>query len=350
MSTLLVGCGYWGKNWAKTLHHLGELAAICDPRPDIQAALKSEYPGVAVYDDLQAALSGSNPPDSLPHQINQAAIETVVIATPVLTHDDMARQCLLAGKHVLVEKPLALSPTEAQALVALAERQERILAVGHLLLYQPALLHLKALMDAGALGDILGIECTRVNLGQIRNEENVWWSLAPHDLSILCMLTNEPWHVISAQKLNWLQRPGLEDAVHVILNSASGKQARVSVSWYSPVKRHETVVIGSRKIAIFEDTQPPEKKLQLLDYDLQSADAHVLSIQKGACAFLNYPQTDDDLLTRQAKAFLEMTRGQRESIPNSGYNGLQVVRLLAEAQALLEQSPQRFTPYSLVEK
>lgn len=140
MTILLVGCGYWGKNWAKTLHRIGELGAVCDPRPEIQATLKEQYPGVALFDQLTDALA-------------HPGIEAVVVATPVTTHLDVGRQCLLADKSVLVEKPLTLSAQESEELVDLADTQGKTLAVGHILMHHPALLKLQSLIRDGELGD-----------------------------------------------------------------------------------------------------------------------------------------------------------------------------------------------------
>ncbi len=324
MSILLVGCGYWGQNWAKTLFRLNLLAGVCDPRPDIQATLRQQYPDVALFSDLEAALRDER-------------VQAVVIATPVITHFEMARQCLEANRSVLVEKPLAFTPEEAQALVTLAEHRNLTLAVGHLLLYQPALLKLKTLMDTGPLGEILGVQCNRINLGKVRNEENVWWSLAPHDLSIIAMLLDEPLTVVQAQAHCYLGRPQLPDAVTAQLRSASGKSASVHVNWLSPMKRHETVVIGSQKIAVFEDTEPPERKLKLLDYALDWSGDLVQGLTKGTEEFVSYAQGPVDLLGLQAQAFWAHSQSGHGALPNHGRNGLQVVQLLSETQRLLDQ-------------
>lgn len=325
MSVLLIGCGYWGANWAKALTSIGELGAICDARPQIQAELKAKYPQVALYTDLA---------DALKHP----GIESTIIATPVVSHCEVARQCLLAGKHILVEKPLTLVPEEAEFLVKLAEGGGLIIAVGHLLLYHPALVKMKDMIDDGELGDILSVQCTRVNLGKVRNEENVWWSLAPHDLSIISMLLEEPVALQSATGMNLLKRPGIEDTVQVNLLSQSGRSASIQVSWLAPVKKHETLVIGSRAMAIFEDTLPVGQKLQVLEYTLDREGQQVHGAQRGETRIVAYDQPAEDLLTTQAKAFIAATRGHRASLPNDGRNGLQVVQLLAEAQERMDQA------------
>jgi len=240
-----------------------------------------------------------------------------------------------------------LDPEEAEFLAKLAEGGGLILAVGHLLLYHPALIQLKALMDAGELGEILSVQCTRVNLGKIRNEENVWWSLAPHDLSIISMLLgestdDEPLTLQSVSGLSLLKRPGLEDSVQAHLLSASGKSASVQVSWLAPVKKHETLVIGSQAMAIFDDALPAGQKLQILDYELCRDGQRVQHIQRGESRFVDYEsfmtQPNEDLLTTQAKAFLQAIRGQRHALPNDSQNGVQVVRLLWEVQQKINSS------------
>jgi len=333
MSVLLIGCGYWGNNWAKALHNMGELGAICDARSEIQADLKAKYPQAVLYTELTEAL-------------RHPGLEAAIVATPVVTHCEVARQCLLAGKHVLVEKPLTLVPEESEFLTKLAEGGGLILAVGHLLLYHPALAKLKELMDAGALGEILSVQCTRVNLGKIRNEESVWWSLAPHDLSIISMLLGEPLTIQSATGMNLLKRPGIEDTVQVNLRSHSGKSGSIQVSWLSPVKKHETVVIGSRAIAIFDDALPTGEKLKILEYALERQGDQVKHIQREQTLLIEYEQPADDLLTLQAKAFLQATRGQRASLHNDAANALQVVQLLAKAQALMTQADSNHPQHS----
>ncbi len=326
MKALLVGCGYWGQNWAKTLYRLDALGAICEPSPHIQQALRQNYPDVPLYEDLQQALS-------------QADAQVVVIATPVPTHLQVASTCLMARKHVLVEKPLTLTTDDAATLVHLAEENHVTLAVGHLLMYHPALLKLRGLIRDGILGDILSVQCTRINMGKVRNEENCWWSLAPHDISILSMLLGEPFEPVSALKMNPLQRD-IEDTVIVNFATPSGKTALIHNSWLSPVKKHETVVIGSRKIAVFEDTLPAEKKLTLIDYDLAREGDIVQDIRKGSSLAVEY-HADDELLAMEAKAFL--TAAEHNSpLDNDGRNGLQVVQILEQVQSMLDRQPAPF--------
>jgi|SRR6478609_2690467 len=322
MSILLIGCGYWGRNWAKTLNAIGELGAICEPSPVLQEQIKSNYPDVAVYAKLDDALKHSG-------------IEGCVIATPVPTHSIVAQQCLLADKHVLVEKPLTLYSIEAEELVELAESRNLVLAVGHVLMYHPALLALQNLIRSGELGEILAVQCTRVNLGKIRNEENVWWSLAPHDISIVSLLLEEPLIPVSASRQNLLRRPEIADTVSASFTTPSGREASVRVSWLSPVKQHETIVIGSEKIAIFDDALPADRKLSVLDYHLDRNGDHVSEIQRGNSQAISFETGGDDILTREARGFIAAIR-DGASIPNTGRNGLLIVQMLEQVQSMLE--------------
>lgn len=321
MTMLLIGCGYWGQNWAKTLARLNCLSAICDPAIET-LNLCDRYPQVALYDTVEQALL-------------HPGIEGVIIAAPAPLHSTIATQCLLSGKHVLVEKPMTLTTQESEELVRLASEKNRVLAVGHLLMYHPALLKLQAMIRAGELGDVLAVQCTRANLGKIRNEENCWWSFAPHDVSILTMLLEEPIEVVSAIKLNPLGRPEIEDEVVASFRTSSGRAASIRVSWLSPMKTHQTVVIGTQKMAIFEDTQPPDKKLVLLDYQIDRLGDHVQSVQKGHLSYVPY-DTQDELLAMEAQAFIEAIRSGA-SLQNDGYNGLQAIRILEEVQELLHR-------------
>jgi predicted dehydrogenase len=299
------------------------LAGICEPSPDHQRFLKETYPHIPVYEQLDEALA-------------QCKSDAVVIATTAATHAEIARKCLLAGRHALVEKPMALSMQDAEEIVYLAQAHDRVLAVGHLLMYHPGLLKLNALIDSGELGDILSVQCTRTNLGKIRNEENAWWSLAPHDLSILSLLLREKYSLTNAAGHQLLGRPELPDTVTALFRSESGRQGSIHVSWLAPEKKHETIVIGTQKIAIFDDAQPVERKLGVLDYTLDRQGRMIQGIQRGAMAYISY-ETPNELLFLEAQAFLAAVRGEINHLPNDGANGLEVVKQLTEVQAMLDQ-------------
>ena len=330
MTVLLIGYGYWGKNWAKTLAELGQLAGVCDvclngPIP--------EYRDVPVFASLEEALASSIP------------FEGVVIATPAVTHRAVAEQALRANKHVLVEKPMALTLDDAQSMVALAESMERRIAVGHVLLSHPAVEALTDLVRSGELGDILGIYCQRLNLGKLRNEENAWWSLAPHDVALVSsLLNNAPVNVTAVAGHCLLNRPGLEDTVTMALTSDAGVNASIHVSWLSPFKRHETVVVGSRQMAVLDDTQPLDKKLMRLPYDIETlpqSSSHssgaLGAITKGDPVYV--PITDTTMpLTRQAQRFIAAMSDSSIVLPNDGWHALRVTSVMADVDAYLKLS------------
>ena len=186
-----IGAGYWGQNLVRNFHDLGVLSWICEAEPGRRAQLSTAYPGVQIAASIDQLLADPN-------------VHGVAIATPAETHGDIVRQVLLAGKDVLVEKPLALSVAVGQELVALAAENERVLMVGHLLWYHPAVLKLKELVETGDLGRLQYIYSTRLNLGKIRREENILWSFAPHDISVILGLVGEVPEAIDAHGGNYL--------------------------------------------------------------------------------------------------------------------------------------------------
>jgi UDP-2-acetamido-3-amino-2,3-dideoxy-glucuronate N-acetyltransferase len=240
-----VGCGYWGKNIARNFAELRALSAICDTDPAAAARLGSEH-RVPVLGWKQV--------------LADRAISCVAIAAPANYHAELAREALDAGKHVFVEKPLATDVDHALPLCKLAAERKLVLMVGHLLQYHPAFLALKALVDRGELGRLQYIYSNRLNLGKIRREENILWSFAPHDISMILALTGEePIHV-RAVSSNILQKT-VADVTTTHLSFPSGTQAHVFVSWLHPIKEQKLVVVGERGMAIFNDGEPWDRKL-----------------------------------------------------------------------------------------
>jgi UDP-2-acetamido-3-amino-2,3-dideoxy-glucuronate N-acetyltransferase len=194
-------------------------------------------------------------------------VRGVAIATPAETHGRLVRQSLEAGKDVLVEKPLCLSSHEGKELVALAAETDRMLMVGHLLWYHPAILKLKELVDAGELGRIQYISSNRLNLGKIRREENILWSFAPHDVSVILGLVGEMPDMVEAWGGNYLHDK-IADVTVSVLSFASGVKAHIFVSWLHPFKEQKLIVVGDRKMAVFDDTEP-ENKLSLYPFSIE---------------------------------------------------------------------------------
>jgi predicted dehydrogenase len=239
------GVGGWGKNVVRVVGELSELAWICDIDEARRAEYAQRYP--------QARVTGSF--DEL---VADADVEAVVIATPVPTHYELAKQALEADKHVFVEKPPAMRGEEMEELVRLAEARGRVLMPGHLLLYHPGLAKVKELVDSGALGEVACVYGNRQNLGVIRSNENALWSLGVHDLSvILWLLGEEPTEAV-AHGMDYLQK-GIEDVVFCFLRFPSGKVAHMHLSWLDPHKMRKMTVVGTEKMAVFDDMELDRK-------------------------------------------------------------------------------------------
>ena len=238
-SVALVGCGLWGRNVARVLAQLGALKVICDADANNVQPLSTELK-VEFTTDLAAALQ-------------MPGIDAVAIATPAATHADVARQVLLAGKHVYIEKPIALSIADATEVAALAVERGRVLMVGHLLQYHPGFIKLLELVRQRALGKITYAYSNRLNQGRVRTEENAMWSLAPHDFSMILAVAGEAPSAVTASGAAIVQL-GIPDLATVHLAFANGVKAHIFCSWLNPFKEHKLTVIGDQAMAVFDDT------------------------------------------------------------------------------------------------
>ena len=241
----VVGAGYWGQNLVRNFHAIGALAAVCDLDEERLRSVTEAYPRCQVYSDYDKLLRDSE-------------VGAVVIATPAETHAAMVRNALLVGKDVFTEKPLCLSAAEGEELASLARQRRRILMVGHLLWYHPAILKLKQLIAEGALGRIQYIYSNRLNLGRIRREENILWSFAPHDISVILGLLDEMPDSVHAQGGNYLHA-GIADVTVSLMSFPSGVNAHIFVSWLHPYKEQKLVIIGEHKMAVFDDVEKQDK-------------------------------------------------------------------------------------------
>jgi predicted dehydrogenase len=238
----VVGLGYWGPNLVRNLHELpgAEVAAVCDARPDRLASITDRYPAIRGVQDLDAILEDRD-------------IDAVVLATPVSTHYELADRALHAGKHVFVEKPLAASGTEATALLETAAQRGLVLMPGHTFLYSPPVDTIRALIESGELGDIYFVSSSRVNLGLHQADVSVVWDLGPHDFSILRYWLGETPSRVSAMSRGCIL-PNVPDVTFVNMEYPSGAVAHVELSWLAPSKLRRTTVVGSRKMAVYDDT------------------------------------------------------------------------------------------------
>jgi UDP-2-acetamido-3-amino-2,3-dideoxy-glucuronate N-acetyltransferase len=246
-NVVVVGTGYWGKNLVRNFHDLDALYGICDVDERAMEPFKEKYPEITTFTNFKVLL-------------RDPAVAAVVVSTPAKTHYALVKEALAAGKDVFVEKPLALTYKEGVELVALAEEKKRILMVGHILEYHPAVAKLKELVDSGELGDIRYIYSNRLNLGKIRTEENILWSFAPHDISVILYLLNEMPEKVAAHGGNYLN-PHIADVTISTMNFPSGAKAHIFVSWLHPYKEQKLVIVGSKKMMVFDDVNPQAARL-----------------------------------------------------------------------------------------
>jgi len=245
VNVCIVGTGYWGKNLVRNFAAIdrAHLALICDQDPGARSRMAAQYPGVETVEDVAQVLGRDD-------------VDALVIATPAVTHFDLARAALEAGKHVFVEKPLCLEPAQAAELVHKAEEQGRVLMVGHLLEYHPGVQWIKEHLKD--LGEIYYLYSQRLNLGIVRKDESAWWSLAPHDISVILYLLEQMPDTVSARGASYL-RPGVEDVVFATLSFPDGKMAQIQVSWLDPHKIRKLTLVGDRKMVTFDDMEASEK-------------------------------------------------------------------------------------------
>ena len=314
----VIGSGYWGKNLVRNHHRIGSLKLICDSNESLLASFAAQYEGVETCMALSDVLSRKD-------------IDGVVIATPAETHFGLAREALLAGKHVYVEKPLVLDENEGQALIDLAAQKKLVLMVGHLLQYHPVFVKLKEIVQNGELGRIDYIYSHRLNLGKIRREENILWSFAPHDISMILSLAGEEPESVSATGGCYLHKK-IADVTTTHMEFPSGLKAHIFVSWLHPFKEQKLVVVGERKMAVFDDTLPWEDKLLLYPHRIDWKGGAPVPV-KGEPERLDIPQAEP--LLRECEHFLDsLSNGTRPA--TDGAEGLRVLKILNAAQRSLD--------------
>lgn len=314
----VIGWGYWGPKIARNLSSLPQSAVtmVADLDAHRLETIAEQDSSIQTTTHIE--------------DLFKSNVDGVVIVTPVNTHFTLARQALLHGKHVLVEKPLTTSVAEAEELVALAEERQRILMVGHTFEYNPAVNELRKIIQSGELGNIYSIETERVNLGLFRNDINVIWDLAPHDVSILLYLLNQKPEHIKVQAHAHVQRH-IHDTAHIDLVFAGGMSAHIHVSWLHPCKIRRVTIIGDARMAVYDDTNPAE----MLKIYNKGADVHadpVVSYRHGA---ITIPHIDwVEPLRLECEDFVHAIRTGEQPRAHGGV-GLEVVRVLAQAQEAL---------------
>jgi predicted dehydrogenase len=306
----VVGCGYWGKNLVRNFAQLGSLAMTCDSTPGGRETARQIAPQAPVLADVREVLD--------------SAVQGVVIATPAETHFDLTAQALQAGKDVLVEKPLALTHEQGARVVRLAAERDRILMVGHVLEYHPAVVRLVELVRAGELGKLHYIYSNRLSLGKVRREENILWSFAPHDVAVILRLMGRLPFQVTACGGSYLQ-PNIADVTVTNLLFEDGVRAHIHVSWLHPFKEQRLVVIGSRKMASFDDVA---KKLLLYDQRVEIQEGQPVPV-KGEGE--EVPFGSDEPLRSECQAFLDAIATRKPPLTD-GRSGLDVLAILGAAQ------------------
>ncbi len=323
----VIGAGYWGKNLLRNFSELQALYAICESDPDNSNL--APYTGIKLYTEYRDLLSDSN-------------VEAVAIAAPAVMHYEMVKKALELGKDVYVEKPLALTVKEGEELVQLAEKKSRILMVGHILRYHPAVIKLKELISTGQLGKIQYIYSNRLNIGKLRTEENILWSFAPHDISVILMLLEDEPIKVSAFGGDYLNE-GVYDTTLTALEFKNEVKGHIFVNWLHPYKEQKLIVVGSKAMAVFDDVS--KEKLFLYPHKIEWKDGKIPVAQKADYQVI--PIEAGEPLKRELSHFLECVI-QRKKPLTDGAEGLRVLKILESAEKSIADSKLRQSPNQLL--
>lgn len=308
-----VGIGYWGKNILRNLYELGVLHTACDTNKEIISSLKKVYPDVNFTTDFEEVLECKE-------------IKAVAISTPAASHYEFVKKALLADKDVFVEKPLALTVKEGRELLELAESKKKVLMVGHILRYHPAVKKLKELISDGVLGKIQYIYSNRLNIGKLRTEENILWSFAPHDISVILMLLEEEPFKITSVGGDYLNR-GIYDTTLTVLEFKNEVKAHIFVSWLHPYKEQKLVVVGSKAMAVFDDVS--KEKLFLYPHKIEWKDGKIPVAQKAECEVI--PVEGGEPLKIELNHFIECVLERKRPLTD-GEEALRVLGILEASE------------------
>ncbi len=326
-----LGAGHWGPNLIRNFMQLDEVGefTVCDLEEVRLKKMHRRYPGIRITQSVEDVLT-------------KPEIDAVVIAIPAALHYEYAKKALLAGKHVLVEKPLAMTTKQAEELIALAKAKEKVLMVGHTFLFNAAVLKAKQYIDSGELGEIYYILSQRLNLGRVRQDVNAMWNLAPHDISIILYWLDEEPSSVSAKGLTFLQE-GIEDVVLMDLVFPSGRAAHIHISWLHPQKTRQMTIVGSKKMLVYDDVSSDAKivvhdkgvektRIPRVLPDVESFADFQLASRMGD---IHIPKIDfKEPLSLECQHFIECIFNGSKPIPD-GENGRKVVKVLEEAQGYL---------------
>lgn len=310
MNVGVVGCGYWGKNLVRNFSELGFLHAISDPNLVVATKMASRYGVPALTFD----------------QLLSSDCDGIAIAAPATAHAMLAEAAFFAKKHVYVEKPLAMTLEEADRMIRAAHTAGRHLMVGHLLQYHPVFLRLREIIASGRLGNIDYISSTRLSPGRVRCEEDVLWSFAPHDISMVLSLAASRLVELDCEGFATLQ-PGIVDRAHLSLSFESGLQCDISCSWLHPEKEQKLVVVGTKGMAVFDDTLPWDHKLAIYEHEIDQSKIPPNLVKAPA----RYePVVYAEPLKNECQYFVDLIAG-RVPPRTDGYEGRQVLEVLAQA-------------------
>lgn len=313
----VVGCGYWGKNLVRNFYELGVLAAVCDPVEMVAKKFSEQY---------------NVPSKTWLEILRDKTIQGVVLVVPAVLHAQLCCEAIQAGKDVYVEKPLALTEEEGLQIKRALDASSQILLVGHLLQYHPAVVKIKELVKSGVLGDLKYIRSHRFNMGKIRHEENVLWSFAPHDFSVVHSIANSPLKTIQSHG-QYLFNDDIADRVDVAMEFESGVHAEVCVSWVHPFKEQKLVVGGTKGMLVFDDTLPLEQKLKLYKHNYSRNGKNIVT-EKAEPEWIVLDPIEP--LKAECQHFMDCIKDRQQ--PRTDIDeGMAVVRMLQFAQEELNK-------------
>lgn len=307
----VIGCGHWGKNLVRNFAELGALAAVCDPNDKLAQSYANQYN----VGNLSFATILANP-----------AIEGVVLAVPASLHASMAIEAMVAGKYVYVEKPLAMNSIEAETMIASAKENNVHLMVGHLLQYHPVFMAVREIIDSGELGDLSYVYSNRLSFGKVRSEENVIWSFAPHDISMILSLIGQEPELVRTESSCILQ-PNIADTAILHMEFKSTLKAHVLVSWLHPHKEQKLVVIGSNAMIVFDDTRLWSEKLAIYRHSTKNKN-NLLCLEKAEAEYLDVLKSEP--LRNECQHFIDVVNHNVVPLTN-GAEGLRVLKVLSAA-------------------
>lgn len=326
----VIGAGYWGPNLIRNFHEIPEadLCLVCDKRQERLDHIQKLYPYVQTTRDI--------------HDLLKSNVEAVAIATPVSTHRRLALKCLQAGKHILVEKPLAHTSPAALAVVKAGQARQRVVMAGHTFLYNPAVMALREIIASGEIGRVYYINCTRVNLGLYQPDVNVVWDLAPHDISILMyILGMDP--ISASARGGMYVKPGVHDVAYLSLFFADGVMADLRVSWLDPNKIRRITIVGSKKMLVYDDIEPQDK-VKVFDKGVE-VQPYTDTLEEFHLAYRYgevkpYPLTWQEPLRLECLDFLSCVKNG-QTPRSDGQLGVKVVQVLEAAQKSLDDGGTR---------